>query len=41
VAVHFDVYKETITDLHMQQIAPATGGTAGLSYEVAIELIEA
>jgi hypothetical protein len=41
VAVHFDVYKETSRDLHMQQISPATGGTAGLSYEVAIELIEA
>jgi len=41
VAVHFDGYKETSGDLHMQQIAPATGGTVGLSYEVEIELIEA
>lgn len=41
VAVHFDVYKEISTDLHMQQVGPATGGTAGLTYEVTIELIEA
>jgi hypothetical protein len=40
-AVHFDVYKEIITDLHMQQVPLATGGTPGLSYEVMIELIEA
>ncbi|MBV9258138.1 MAG: hypothetical protein JO215_08980 [Ktedonobacteraceae bacterium] len=41
VAVHFDGYKETITDLHMQQIPLATGGTPGLSYEVTVELVEA
>ena len=41
IAVHFDVYKEIITDLHMQQIPLATGGARGLSYEVTVELIEA
>ncbi len=41
IAVHFDVYKEIITDLHMQQVPLATGATPGLSYEVTIELIEA
>ena len=41
VAVHFDVYKESIADLHIQQVSLATGGAAGLSYEVMIELIEA
>jgi hypothetical protein len=40
VAVHFDTYKEVVADIHMQQVALAIGGTAGLSYEVAIELIE-
>ncbi len=41
IAVHFDVYKEIITDLHMQQVPLATGGTSGLSYEVTIEIVEA
>ncbi|HYU77233.1 MAG TPA: hypothetical protein VEL31_31585 [Ktedonobacteraceae bacterium] len=41
VAVHFDTYKESITDIHIQQVALATGGTPALSYEVMIELIEA
>ena len=41
VAVHFDAYKESVTDLHIQQAALAVGGTPGLSYEVMIELIEA
>ncbi len=40
IPVHFDIYKEAISDLHMQQISLATGGTPGLSYEVTIELIE-
>jgi hypothetical protein len=41
VAVHFDHYEETITDLHSQVIALATGGIVGVSYECKIELIEA
>jgi hypothetical protein len=41
IAVHFDVYKEVINDLHMQQVPLATGGTPGHSYEVTIELVEA
>lgn len=41
VAVHFDIYTETVFDLHSQQVPLATGGLAGLSYEVAIELVEA
>ncbi len=41
VAVHFDAYKESVSDLHIQQAALAVGGTPGLSYEVMIELIEA
>jgi hypothetical protein len=41
IAVHFDTYKELCTDIRMQQIALAVGGTASLSYEVTIELIEA
>ena len=40
VAVHFDLYKEAVNDLHMQQIPLATGGTPGLTYEVTIDLIE-
>jgi len=40
VAVHFDTYKEAISDIHMQQVALAVGGTPGLSYEVTIELVE-
>ena len=41
VAVHFDSYAEVVYDLHVQQVPLATGGTPGLSYEVAIELVEA
>lgn len=41
IAVHIDSYAETVFDLHSQQVALATGGSAGLSYEVTIELIEA
>jgi hypothetical protein len=41
IAVHFDVYKESINNLHMQQVPLATGGMPGLSYEVTIELVEA
>lgn len=41
VSVHFDSYAETALDLHSQQIPLATGNTPGLSYEVAIELVEA
>jgi hypothetical protein len=41
LSVHFDSYVEIIYDLHIQQVALATGGTAALSYEVEIELVEA
>ncbi len=41
IAVHFDSYQERILDLHSQIVAAATGGSAGASYEVAIELLEA
>lgn len=41
IAVHFDSYAEVIYDLHFQQVSLATGGPPGLSYEVAIELVEA
>lgn len=41
IAVHFDVYQEVVNNLHMQQVPLATGGTAGVSYEVTIELVEA
>lgn len=41
LAVHFDAYKETVLDLHSQQLSLAVGGSPGLSYEVAIELVEA
>lgn len=40
VAVHFDSYAEKVIDLHSQQVPLATGAAPGLSYEVAIELIE-
>ncbi|HEY4036451.1 MAG TPA: hypothetical protein VGL94_21040 [Ktedonobacteraceae bacterium] len=40
-AVHFDNYIERILDLHSQIVAAATGGSAGASYEVSIELLEA
>ncbi len=41
IAVHIDSYEETIFDLHVQQVPLATGNPAGLSYEVAIVLLEA
>jgi hypothetical protein len=41
VAVHFDNYQEVIRDLHSQIISAATGGAAGATYEVHIQLIEA
>lgn len=41
IPVHIDSYEETVFDLHIQQVPLATGDTAGLSYEVAIELLEA
>ncbi len=41
VSVHFDYYAETALDLHMQQVSLALGNPAALSYEVAIELVEA
>jgi hypothetical protein len=41
VAVHFDSYAEVVYDLHVQQVPLSTGGSLGLSYEVAIELVEA
>jgi hypothetical protein len=41
IAVHFDSYAEAALDLHSQQIPLATGNAPGISYEVAIELVEA
>ena len=41
VAVHFDSYAEIVYDLHVQQVPLSTGAAPGLSYEVAIELVEA
>jgi hypothetical protein len=41
IAVHFDNYQESIHDLHSQIIAAATSGNPGVSYEIAIELLEA
>lgn len=41
VAVHIDRYSERVYDLHFQQISLATGGAPGLSYEVALDLVEA
>ena len=41
IAVHFDDYQESIRDLHSQIIGPASGGSAGASYEVRIVLVEA
>lgn len=41
IPVHFDGYEEAIIDLHSQIIALATGGSAGASYEVRIDLLEA
>jgi len=40
IAVHFDSYAETIEDLHSQQIPLAVGASPGLSYLIAIELVE-
>lgn len=41
IAVHIDSYEETVLDLHVQQVPLATGSLPGLSYEVAITLVEA
>ena len=41
LSVHFDSYAEIIYDLHVQQVPLATGGSAALTYEVEIELVEA
>ncbi|MBE3560103.1 MAG: hypothetical protein IMW89_12885 [Ktedonobacteraceae bacterium] len=41
ISVHFDSYEERILDLRTQLISLATGGPAGASYEIAIELLEA
>src|SRR5260370_21502399 len=41
IAVHFDSYTELVYDLRVQQVALATGGTAALTYEVEIVLVEA
>lgn len=41
VAVHFDNYEEKIIDLHTQIISLAAGGSAGVSYEITITLVEA
>ncbi len=41
LAVHFDAYSELVHDPHTQQVALALGGTATVSYEVTIELLEA
>jgi hypothetical protein len=41
IAVHFDNYAELVHDLHKQQTPWATTSSPWLSYEVAIELVEA
>ncbi|MBX5450668.1 hypothetical protein [Thermogemmatispora sp.] len=41
IAVHFDYYAESICDLYSQQVPLSSGLSGGLSYEVAIELVEA
>lgn len=41
IPVHFDSYVERVNDLHTQIISVAAGGSAGASYEVDIELVEA
>lgn len=41
IPVHFDSYAETILDLHSQQVPLSTAASPGLSYEIAIELVEA
>jgi hypothetical protein len=40
VAVHFDSYGETMRDLHSQIISATTYGSAGVSYEARIVLVE-
>ena len=39
-SVHMDTYGELIVDLHTQQIPLSTAASPGVSYEVAIELVE-
>jgi hypothetical protein len=41
IPVHFDYYAEAVLDLHLQPVAPSTGGSPSLSYEVTVELVEA
>lgn len=41
ISIHFDSYAEEVYDLHIQQVSLSTGGSPALSYEVAIELVEA
>ena len=41
ISIHFDSYAEQVIDLHTQQVSLSTGGSPALSYEVAIELVEA
>jgi hypothetical protein len=41
IPVYFDNYIEKIINLHSQIIAVSTGSSAGASYEVTIELLEA
>lgn len=41
IMVHFDSYSELVHDLHVQQVALATGAAAALSYEIEIVLVEA
>lgn len=41
ISVHIDSYAESVPDLHSQQVPLAVAASAGLSYEVTIELVEA
>ncbi len=41
IAVHFDSYAEVIYDLHIQEVPLSLGSSPGLSYEVAVALVEA
>ncbi len=41
ITTHFDSYAEQVYDLHIQQVSLSTSGLPALSYEVAIELVEA
>ena len=41
IAAHFDNYIENVIDLKSQIIGPGSGGSAGVSYEIHIELMEA